>query len=473
MSFKEQLRDEILPKTVEYYNGGLDINSAIVKAASDFRLNVDQADRLVETMNTARVIAHYEKNAQDRTSNCDIADKGAVRRMLFEEKTEKKASAGAVAFHDYSAYESPETNYRAAKPMVKAAEAAARPKATDGFSRRQVVDRVVKYASQLETMRKFAEERRGMAEASLSVRLTKLAESLSKGYEPEVRYALFKTACSAKFPKAVKAVEGTVSSSIVKAAAPHLRKLRRANVFDPSGVSSEISAAGSIESDLAKMAEFDGIIDRLGKKEAGVKRLVSEYHGTEKRAQMPFGGGGGNGGGGGGGGGGGHGGGGSGGGHGGGGGGGGGGGRRIPWTARVKNVHDRLMPVIPGEQAMYDFVTSSILSPERIEEAISPSVKPSTGLRDFIDNVRRSAIISELVADDEILSEADPNAVTAAYQMLVQTSPETSLNKEVVRSILRQSVNSVAVSPFDAKQWADFDKSTIDNQLNMRKRDNA
>ena len=44
-----------------------------------------------------------------------------------------------------------------------------------------------------------------------------------------------------------------------------------------------------------------------------------------------------------------------------------------------------------------------------------------------------------------------------AYRTLVQTSPSMSLNKEIVRAVLRQSVNSVAVSPFDAKQWADFE----------------
>ena len=58
MSFKEQLRDEILPKTVEYYNSGFGINESIVKAASDFKLNIDQTDRLVETMNTARTKSH-------------------------------------------------------------------------------------------------------------------------------------------------------------------------------------------------------------------------------------------------------------------------------------------------------------------------------------------------------------------------------------------------------------------------------
>ena len=67
-------------------------------------------------------------------------------------------------------------------------------------------------------------------------------------------------------------------------------------------------------------------------------------------------------------------------------------------------------------------------------------------------------------ANDPILSEADPKALSTAYELLANSAPEASLNKEVARAILRQSVNSVAVSPFDAKQWADLDNVLIKNR---------
>ena len=458
MSFKEQLRDEILPRTVEYYNGGADINSAIVKAASDFKLNVDQTDRLVETMNTARVIAHYEKNAEDRTSNCDIADKDKVRRMLFEDPQEKKASAGEP-WHDYSAYETSERNYRLGGTMEKAAEEATKPKSTEGYSRRQIVDRVVKYASELEARRKFAEERAGMAQALIATRLSKVARALSAGYEPEERYALFKAACSGKFPNAVREIEKVVPSRIVKDAAPHLKRLGRMNVVDDSAVASMRKEAEQLEKDIVAADKIDKIASAVAKREASVKNLVSRYAETEKRAQSPFGGpktppkGGGDkdeksdrkkdk------------------------------GPRKDPWLGKavkdapgfIKEIHDRAMPVVPGEKGMYEYITNAIVSPEEIDKALFPQQKKDTGLKDYINNIRRSAILSELASDDPILSEADPKALSTAYELLANSAPEASLNKEVARAILRQSVNSVAVSPFDAKQWADLDNVLLKNR---------
>lgn len=465
MSFKEQLRDEILPKTVEYYNSGSDINSAIVKAASDFKLNVDQTDRLVETMNTARVIAHYEKNAEDRTANCDIADKDTVHRMLFEDKTEKKASFGEPVY-DYDFYGTVERNYRSDGTMVKAAEEEKKPKATDGYSRKQIVERVVKYASELETRRRFAEERVGMAQALIATRLSKVARALSAGYEPEERYALFKVA-STKFPNAVREIEKLVPSQIVKGASAFARKYRRANVIDDSSVETMKRAAAQIEQDITNTEKLVDLAKTVARKEAEVKKLVSDYAKIEKRAypgdpwdpetdpnkkkkdegkkkdQEP---------------------------------------KKDPWLASTaknvesagkirksvlsdtKDLHDRVVPTIPGEKALYDYLTSSVISPENIDKAIFPERKKDTSLREYINNIRRSSILSELAADDPILSEADPKALAAAYEMLSNAAPEASLKKEVARAILRQSVNSVAVSPFDTKQWADLDSVLLKNR---------
>ena len=134
------------------------------------------------------------------------------------------------------------------------------------------------------------------------------------------------------------------------------------------------------------------------------------------------------------------------------------------------------MPDIPGERGLYEYINNSIISPDTIEEALFPTRPKSTELREIIDNMRRSAILSELKNDDPILSEADPKALSSAYEMLSNTAPEASLNKEVARAILRQSVNSVAVSPFDAKQWADLDQTTLRNEAyamdNKRNRNN-
>ena len=74
------------------------------------------------------------------------------------------------------------------------------------------------------------------------------------------------------------------------------------------------------------------------------------------------------------------------------------------------------------------------------------------------ENLRRSLMLQHLMVTDPIISEADPDTVASTYQALVQTSPHVANNEEVVRAVLRQAVNSVAISPFDAATWADLEK---------------
>lgn len=469
MSFKEQLKTELLPKAVGYYNAGLDINSAVVKTAEDFHLNIDQTDRLMEMMNTARVIAHYEKNAEDRTSNCDIADRDTVHRMLFRDKepSEKTASCGSdEGFHDYSGYLDRERDYRHARSMEKAASAEPRfdfdaPAQTgSGYPIEKVAEKVAAYLQDVESVRQFAEERKGMAEAHLSTQLSKLASMLSAGYEPERRFALFKAAASARYPGAAAGVEADMPADVVAAAAPHLRKLARANVIDDSEIATERMLAAEIEDGMAKTAKIDEVVNSCRKQEAHVKELLRKYAEIQKVGQ-----------------------------------GGGIGPQRSrpdagrkgkgrkdgdgdgkekdsgsarsgdPWFRRTHSAMQTLVGDRPDVKNLYDYLRGSFMDAKTIDEALFEQPKEkSTELRDYVDNLQRSAILSELANDDPILSEADPKTLAQSYSMLVQTAPETSLNKEVVRAVLRQAVNSVAVSPFDAKQWADLDRVLLQNK---------
>ena len=104
-------------------------------------------------------------------------------------------------------------------------------------------------------------------------------------------------------------------------------------------------------------------------------------------------------------------------------------------------------------------------SKEDIAKAVFKKKKKDTTIADHINNLRRSSILQDLYDNDPILSEANPKELMNAYSTIVQTSPEVSLNKEVVRAILRQSVNSMAVSPFDAKQWADLENVNLKNKV--------
>lgn len=451
MSFKEQLRDEILPKTVEYYNSGFGINESIVKAASDFKLNIDQTDRLVETMNTARTIAHFEKNADDRTQNFDIADKNKVHRLLFEDPAEKKASAEPEAgLFDYMEYDMPERNYREVRSdgaeLEKAAEANRAEDGAKGFSERRTVEEVVKYAGTLEELRKFASSRLEMAEMHVSDEIGKIASSLSKGYDPERRFAIFKVA-AAKYDKVLPEVEKLMHPQIVKDAASHLKAIRKSNVLDTSEVSGELKIAKDLQESYPVIEKIRSREEGLRKKEAAVKKQLEDYQSATmgdtdffavKSAAKDSGG------------------------DKGGKGGKGGGGKTDPWLGKA--VKDMVPDAPAGAKNMYDFLSGGAMDAKKIDETLFPQKQKKTELKDYVNNMRRSDIITELYEEDPILSEASPEDVSRAYATLIQTSPEASLNKEIVRAILRQSVNSVAVSPFDAKQWADLDKTMLEGQ---------
>lgn len=464
MSFKEQLKSEILPKAVDYYNSGLDINSAIVKAAGDFNLNLDQTDRLLETMNTARVIAHYEKNASDRTANCDIADKDTVRKLLYGDKPqEKTASAGPASnWGDYACYFDTESNYR--KPqMQKAAAQESQERGwkaePSGLSLRQAVDAVGAFSRKMHDFRKFAEDRRGMVESMLATQISKIASMLSKGYEPEVRWALFKVACRNGLQDIVPGVEAAMPASIVKEAAPYFKKLARANVYDTSDISRELALAHDASEALSALEKIGEYIKDFAKREALASDVIWKQAELGKKAGMfddvpysdPNSGGGS--------------------------GGDKGGkddkkdkkdkkdngkGNTDPWTG--KSIADNIPNSPKPINAIYDYLRGETASADKIEKLLQPHTKPDTRLRDYVDNLRRSSIISELYSEDPVLSEASPEDVSRAYQALVQAAPEASLNKEIVRAILRQSVSSVAVSPFDAKQWADLDNALLKNR---------
>ena len=114
--FKTQLKG-VLTNAVAYFQDSGDPNAACVKAANEAGFNADQADRLVETFNTARVICHY-KAAADKTSSCSLADKETVRRGL----TVPPETKTAASFADYDFYKQAEVDHVVPEVKVAAAE---------------------------------------------------------------------------------------------------------------------------------------------------------------------------------------------------------------------------------------------------------------------------------------------------------------------------------------------------------------
>jgi len=82
-----------------------------------------------------------------------------------------------------------------------------------------------------------------------------------------------------------------------------------------------------------------------------------------------------------------------------------------------------------------------------------------------VDNIRRQAILSDLMNNDEIISKQNPQDVASAYNTLLSLSPSTTLQREVVRSVLRNSTANQATDPFTANQIAMLEQSKLKNKV--------
>ncbi len=441
MAFKEDL-GEALVKAVEFYNGGCDPNEAIVKSAQAMHFNLDQTDRLVEKFNTARTINYFEKNPDDRTQNFEIASKEKVAEYLFGDKAEKKASADVDEYHDYSCYDNRESDYFAPPAEKKAEDNSGNPDLEDrhgvsGYSTESLQRLILKRASEHAEQAKFIRDQIGMIGDEVATELSKIASSVVSGYDPDLRYATFKAACGDS--PAFKSFDGLVPEHVKKAAAKHDRMLKRANVIDLEDMQPLANELEKIAEVMKGVEEFE---KEAEKHEAYRKNIIdnlykmAQIQGSPNHAPRN--------------------------------GGNGGNGRD---NDRYNEARDFLGlgsdSIVSGlePRGLSEYMGGGFLgSASDIDKAIFPKKKKDTSLVEHINNLRRSAILQDLYENDPILQEADPNALADAYSSVVQTSPESSLNKEVVRAILRQSINSMAVSPFDAKQWADLDNVLLKNK---------
>lgn len=446
MAFKEDL-GEALVKAVEFFNSGCDPNEAIVKSAQAMHFNLDQTDRLVEKFNTARTINYFEKNPEDRTQNFDIASKEKVAEYLFGDKAEKKASSDVDEYHDYSCYDARESDYFAPPAEKKAEEDAGNPDLEDrhgvsGYSTESLQRMILKRASEHAEQAKFIRDQIGMIGDEVATELSKIASAVVSGYDPDLRYATFKAACEDS--PVFKSFDSLVPEHVKKEAAKHDRLFKRANVIDLEDMQPLANELEKIAEVMKGVEEFEkeaekheayrrNIIDNLTKIAAkpdsgSTTQKDDAYDAARDFLQL---------------------------------------GSDVIGTpaTRIGGMGKDVAETIGGKGLSEYLDTGFLGSREDIEKAVFGPKKKDSTIKDHINNLRRSTILQDLYENDPILQEADPDALAEAYKTIIQTSPEVSLNKEVVRAVLRQSVNSMAVSPFDAKQWADLENVIGKNKL--------
>ena len=410
------LKEKLLGATrvaAEAYNTGMDPSSAVIKAAKDFGFNKDQSDRLTEMFNTALTLHEFEKHASDRTGEFPLADKAVVTSGLYTEHVkEKKAS------YDYSFYDSKARNFTKearVRPMEKVAEYIAPEELTPEFIAHQGM-RYVTMAKQASDEAKSVEEQ---IRSKMITDLYKLADAVRQGYDPEAKYRKIKTAAQ-KYPKILENLERILPERFTKLSALD------DDIIDLSDIEDEEELLKKLQKMMDHVNEFHMTSVSFSKKAEDMWNKVAgsffserplfdtiANRAAEKKAQAS--------------------------------------------APKKPSVSKALLGALIQPPTISDIPNWQEQHDEEIDEESAEIAREN-------DNLVRDEILSDLVMSDPIISEADPKEVARAYGTLVNIAPRVSLQKEIVRSILRQSVNSVSMSPFDAQSYV-----TLNNAMAGKK----
>lgn len=471
---KEKLMRALKTAAAEY-NGGLGADAAVAKAAKDADFNEKQAERLTEMFNTLAVL-NKEKDTIDPTGTCELASKEKVAMLLVKDcGTQKAASAQAA---DYSFYASMprktnltiEARSMGVGAVIKAASAShdeiPEPLKVSQRSLYKIIE------GQIATIKSAASAADDVVR-NLKIEIEQNAVKIAKAieaYDAPPQFAdLFKAACAGK-----KAVE-LVAEYSTKVAESDGGTYARLQVFDAEPIEHLLKIAEAIESDSAAIAEYEQKRDHylakaaaaeqemrdavgLGKEASVGASLADLFRGVHKTVKSAE-------------------------------------------TAPAEELSDsalcvkiaeliretgvsadevaRLAEDFDKEAAAYKEAAPKMtwmVQPPSVSDAHEALIKlPGVdNERKRIMNVRRSILLADLMANDPIIRDADPNMVTEAYKTMVMTSPRVSLDKAQVRAFLRASVNSVAISPNDAKVISDVDKGiSLSNVDRLTARDSS
>lgn len=452
---KEKLMKALKTAAADY-NGGMSANAAVACAAEAWDFNEKQAERLVEMFNTLAAL-NKEKDASDPTGSCELASKEAVAKILLDgssKQTQKKASAESDA--DYSFYGSnpsrtnPTIEARAsgAASMMKAASAENERIPDElNVSQRSLYKIIDEKIGQLKSAANAADDVVRNLRLEVERDSIKVAKAIEAPFASDDMADMFKAACSSE--NAVK----NIAEYSTKVADSDGGRFAKMHVFDSGLVDDLLKVAETIESNIAMVAEYEKKCDLYLSKAAEARNemleavglkgkegsvgLADMFHGVpkEKRAEKSMKS---------------------------------GGGESIPDAniclklaslIRDTGVSEEEVMKLAGdiEKGAAPVLTMPITS---VSDAVV-SLGVNDGLaneRQVLLNVRRSMILADLLSNDPIIRDADPNQVAETYKAMVMTSPRVSLDKAQVRSFLRSAVNSVAISPADAKVISDVDR---------------
>lgn len=442
--FKDKLMSA-LHSAVETFNETGDPNGSVIKAAADNDFNLEQATRLVETFNTARTIYHY-KTASDRSTPFALADGAAVISGLFKPNMPAKAAAALIP--DYTEYDRPEADYNRDFETKEAEEVVPVREYLDTSLDAQCARAFTAMNIQRDLAGTALDNAR-MASTKAAQIINKLASELRRGYEDTVkdRYARL-VACfngseylpvvdklAAYMPSWIKSAK--CSDEVVNDLdlAPYKNLMKEAHTY--MQMEAELLAfSGQIEKEAAAferdwLETVSPLLPKLA--DTGVSKYIDNR--LLKEAQ---------------------------------------------YTLSSKSKGTSFFSGAPVERESKLQLGGGKGEPNPLVEAVSEGVKKplsegiGAGLTDILykpmerenkvlserlKNVQRQIMLEDLLTNDPVLADEEPQTVINAYDAVMRLAPDMSMNKEVVRAILRQAVHSVAIDPFAAQSWTELEKN--------------
>jgi hypothetical protein len=488
--FREQLM-KALDVAVRNFNGGMSDNEAVIKAAADHQFNPDQTRRLLETYNTAKSI-YFFKKAEDRRGSFPLADPDAVLPALFSgvaENTPKSAGLPEQAFYSEREFHydgkwafdpfgvrqdgatelekaasaqgntglSLDTLYRSLKKHAATnRQVAGRCMATANFCQYRHDDNLRKLAAfvsqdyhepdrlaQVEHYmwslhgRNLAEPvmqdlltclPAGSTEKRAGDRLERLPTDFGQRHPAEA--ALVKEAFEAR--SAVGQLQA-LAATFEKEADQMLRQWSEIAGLAPPTDNAERGMSGffdeALRDRLSKKAQATGQspLAQMAFPPAGPLKARQtpspqrQSRGGESEKEE----------------------------------------REKPKAEEKKKPESLLSKAVSGGlSALGSGMSEALKMPvQRAMTSITSGgeAEEEHRLTGTLRNMQRKLLLEDLLVNDPVLSGEDPQAVVTAYQTMVNMAPEVSLNKEIVRSVLRTAANAVSFSPFDARNIAELE----------------
>ena len=448
--FKDRLVSA-LHESVGYFNQDNDPNAAVAKAAASNDFNIDQTRRLVEMFNTARTLYHY-KSASDRTRDFALADVDDVLPRLFTDTV--KAASAQPPVYSYMAYDVRERSRH--DPEV-AEKAAAAPDIGSGLTMEAVARQAMTALRVQRQTVKIAGDESRIASSAAARALTQAARMfatgvkeanedryarLVQGYRDQVEWAPVMAKLSefmAEKDKAPEAVMRKYARSRViddRDLGPVLALLKEAR--DMMSTEAELLAAAGVlekEADAFERAYLEALDPSFTRQSQDLlsgfirpSMLKAAQVSSEQKYQT------------------------------------------TDFFGEPVNVTAKSQTPGEGKPGLSDAIGGAVggavqkplssLLETQVERAFTgPMSRENKKLSDRLKNVQRQIMLQDLMTNDPVLSEESPDTVAEAYNAVLQMAPEVAGNKEVVRAVLRQTVHSVAVSPYDAEIWTKLEKN--------------